>query len=106
MIEVVLLYDLVPGTEPRAYEEWAKKAIGVVLRSPGVVEFRAHRNLLGSPFVRSTSVWKTLADWQGFFESEAWKGCEAELRGKFAARLKVEIWGPSPVAPEPLRPRA
>ena len=106
MVEVVLLYDLVPGTDQKAYVEWAKKAIGHVLKSPGIIEFRAYRNLLGSPYVRSISVWKTLADWQNFFESEAWKGYEAELRGKFAAKLRIEMWGTSPVAPEPLRPRA
>jgi heme-degrading monooxygenase HmoA len=106
MIEVVLLYDLVPGTDQKAYVEWAKKAIGLVLSSPGVIEFRASRNLLGSPFVRSISVWKSLADWQRFFESPGWQACEVDLRGKFAAKLKIEIWGPSPVAPEPLRPKA
>jgi heme-degrading monooxygenase HmoA len=105
MVEVVLLYDLVPGTDQQAYLAWAKKAIGIVLSSPGAVEFRASRNLLGSPYVRSISVWKTLADWQNFYESDAWKGCEVDLRGKFASKLKIELWGPSPVVPEPLHPR-
>jgi heme-degrading monooxygenase HmoA len=106
MVESVLLYDLERGVDQQAYAAWAKKAIGAVLTAPGVVEFRATRNLLGSPYIRSITVWKTLADWQKFAESEVWKTAEAELRAKFTTVVRVELWGPSPVAPEPLRPKA
>jgi heme-degrading monooxygenase HmoA len=104
MIEVALLYDLDRGVDLNAYAEWAKKVIGQVLRSPGLIEFRAHRNLLGSPQIRSISVWESLADWQGFFQSEAWQAAEAELRGRFVSNFRVELWGPSPMVPEPLKP--
>lgn len=104
MTEVNLIYDFVHGFDQQAYQEWAKKAIGTVLQSPGIIEFRAHRNILGFPYVRSTSVWKSLADWANFAESPEWQNIETELRGKFATNVKVEIWGPSPVVPEPLRP--
>ncbi len=104
MIEVHLLYDLPPGTDQQAYLEWAKKAIGLVMQSPGFIEFRANRNFLGSPYIRSTSVWKALPDWVNFAESESWRAIQAELLASFTADIKVEIWGPSPVMPEPLRP--
>ena len=104
MTEVELMYDLRPEIDMQAYQEWAKKAIGMVLKSPGIIEFRAHRNVLGTPYVRSTSVWKKLADWSNFFESDSWKKLETELRSKFAHNVQVEIWGPSPIVPEPLRP--
>ena len=104
MTEVNLTYDFVPGFNQQTYQEWAKKAIGVVLQSPGLIEFRAHRNILGSPYVRTTTVWKTLIDWTNFAESSEWQKMETELRGAFATNVNVEIWGPSPVAPEPLRP--
>ena len=104
MIEVALLYDLDRGVDQEAYAAWAKKVIGHVLRSPGLIEFRAHRNLLGSPQIRSISVWESLADWQSFFQSEAWQAAEVELRTKFAPAIRVELWGPSPVVPEPLKP--
>jgi heme-degrading monooxygenase HmoA len=105
MVEVVLLYDLERGVDQKAYMEWAKKIIGELMKFPGLIEYRAYRNLLGSPLVRSISVWKTLADWQRFFESEAWKTAEMELRAKFASNLSVELWGNSPIVPEPLRPK-
>jgi heme-degrading monooxygenase HmoA len=80
MTEVNLSYDFIPGFDQQAYKEWAKKAIGTVLQSPGLVEFRAFRNVLGSPYVRTTTVWQSLTDWVNFFESPEWREIETELR--------------------------
>jgi heme-degrading monooxygenase HmoA len=103
MIEVNKTHDFLPGTDMQAYGQYAKKAIAKMLQVPGLVEFRLQRNVLGSPQVRSTYVWQTLADWGKFAEStERWT-LEAEL-GKFATNIRLEIWGPSPLLPEPLRP--
>ncbi len=104
MIEVNLSYDLLPNIDPKAYSEWAKKTVGRLLQAPGLVEFSANRNMLGDPQVRSTSVWKSLADWANYNESDEWRTLEEEARG-FVTNIKVEIWGPSPIVPEPMRPR-
>jgi heme-degrading monooxygenase HmoA len=103
MIEVDLKYDLLPGTDLQAYEAWAKKAIGTALQAPGIVEFRAGRSMLGSPHVRATTVWQTMADWANFDGSATWQAIAAELRGQFGTNISIEIWGPSPVAPEAIR---
>lgn len=103
MIENNMTYELRPNLDQRAYGEWAKKAIGVILQAPGVVEFRAYRNLLGSPQVRSTTVMQTLADWAKFVDTDEWRTLEAELRA-FATDIRIQVWGPSPVLPEPVRP--
>jgi heme-degrading monooxygenase HmoA len=79
MIEICTLYDLLPGANPQAYAEFARKAIGSVLQAPGLVEFRANRNLLGSPKVRLTTVWQALDDWAKWVETPAWQAIEAEL---------------------------
>lgn len=104
MVEAILLYDLERGVDLQAYVAWAKKTIAAVLKAPGVVEYRASRNLVGSPQVRSITVFKTLADWQKFAESEVWKTAESELRTQFASVIHIELWGPSPIVPEPLKP--
>ena len=104
MIEVDMKWDFLPGVDQQAYQAWAKKAIGSVLQSPGIVEFRASRSMLGPPEVRATSVWKRMADWGNFDESATWKALKAELLDQYAQNLSVDIWGPSPVVPEPLRP--
>ena len=104
MFEVNLLYDFVPGIDRAEYLEWAKKTIGMVMQTPGLIEFRAQRNALGSPYIRTTTVWNTQADWVNFTESVNWQEIEAELRALYAVNIKVELWGPSPVVPEPLKP--
>ena len=103
MIEPNMTYELKPDFDQQAYGEFAKKAIGIILQPPGVVEFRAYRNLLGSPQVRSATVFQTLADWAKFVDTDEWRTLQAELRA-FATDLHLQLWGPSPVLPEPVRP--
>ena len=104
MIEVSYYYDLLPGVDMQAWVEFAKKAVSSVLKAPGLVEFRSYRNMLGSPIMKATTVWQTLADYAKYIESAEWQALMAELRDKWATNFRVEIWGPSPVVPEPLRP--
>ena len=104
MIEVCLFFDFYQGTNEESYSEWAKKAIVPLLKSPGIIEFKANRNLLGTPQVRLTATWKTLNDWALFAASEQWLNLMSELRENFATDIKINIWGVSPIAPEPLRP--
>ena len=46
MVEATLTYDFLPGADMKAYEDFAKRAIPQALAAPGLVEIRAHRNLL------------------------------------------------------------
>lgn len=103
MIEVNVSWDLLPNIDQKAYGELATKTVASILKAPGLVEFRAHRNILGTPQVRSTSVWQTLADWANYSDSDEWRTLEAGFRS-FVSDMRVEIWGPSPVLPEPVRP--
>jgi hypothetical protein len=103
MIEVNTTYEFLPNLDQQAYGEFAQNAIGTILKAPGLIEFRANRNLLGSPLVRTTSVFRSLSDWASFTESDEWKKLDAEFRS-FVTDIRVEIWGPSPVLPEPVRP--
>ena len=103
MIEVSISWNLLPNIDQDAYAEWAKKTVGGILQAPGLIEFRANRNILGNPQARSTTVWKSLSDWANYTDTDDWRALEEELRG-FVSNIQVEIWGPSPVVPEPLRP--
>ena len=87
MIEVDLNYDLLPGVDQQAYQAWAKRAIGTVLQSPGIVEFRASRNMVAAPQVRATSIFKRKADWGNFAESASWLALKAELSDQFATNI-------------------
>lgn len=103
VIEVNKTYDLLPGIDQQAYLEYSKRALATMLKAPGLVEIRAYRSLLGSPQVRLTLVWQTLADWAKFAESPERQKLDSELL-KFATNIGIELWGPSPAVPEPLRP--
>ncbi len=104
MIEVHYSYDTFPGIDQQAYGELVKKVVDVILKAPGLVEFRAQRNVLGSPLVRATSVWQTLTDWAKFEESAEYRAIAAEFRASYITNVRIEVWRPSPVVPEPLRP--
>jgi len=103
MIEVNKTYDLLPGIDLQAYLEYGKRAFATMLKAPGVVKIRVYRSLLGSPQVRLALEWQTLADWAKFAESPERQRLDSELL-KFATNIGVELWGPSPTVPEPLRP--
>jgi hypothetical protein len=102
-IEVNRYWDLLPGIDQKAYAEFVKNAIATYMKAPGLIEYRANRNVLGSPQVRSTWVWQSLSDWSKFIQSKEWAAIDTQLR-TFATNSRMEIWGLSPMAPKPLRP--
>lgn len=101
MIEVVMTFNLWPGIDMPAYQAWVAKAEEFVRQQPGLLEFRANRNLLGDPSQRSVTVWNTIQDWAKFDEGP-WQQINPEFR-RFAKNIKVELWGPSPFVSEAAR---
>jgi len=102
-IEVNWTWDFLPGMDKKAYAEFTKKAVAGLMKAPGLIEFRANRNVLGSPQARATSVWRSLTDWANYGGTKEWQEMEAELR-TFVTNIHVEIWGPTPLVPKPVRP--
>jgi heme-degrading monooxygenase HmoA len=102
-VEVHWCWDFLPGMDKKAYAEFSKNAIGTFMKAPGLIEFRANRNLLGSPQGRATTVWRSLADWAKFGETKEWAAIETQLR-TFVTNIRVEMWGASPLVPKPVRP--
>ncbi len=101
MIECVLTYDLLPNVDAKAYAQWSTKAIETMAKQRGMTEFRANRSVLGSPLIRTASVWETLEDWAKFNQGE-WQTLQTELRA-FATGISVQLWGPSPILAKPIR---
>jgi hypothetical protein len=89
--------------DQKAYLEFTENAKATYLKAPGLIEFRANWNVLGSPLCRVTSVWRSLGDWAKFAESKEAAALGTQLR-KFVTNYRVEIWGPTPVTPKTLRP--
>ena len=102
-VEMAQTFDLLPNIDLKAYGELSRKVMGLLTKAAGFVEFRARRNVLGSPQVLATSAWLTMVDYARFLDSPEWRVLEPEVR-TFVANIRVDIWGPSPVVPEPVRP--
>ncbi|MCB0729481.1 MAG: antibiotic biosynthesis monooxygenase [Ignavibacteriae bacterium] len=103
MVEVAFTYDINQGIDEEAYKKLAKKATAMMLNADGFIELRANRNLLGSPHVRRTSVWESMEDWARFAETNEFQKVTHEFR-KYVTHMEVNLWGPSPYVPEPIKP--
>ena len=104
MVEVTFSYDFLPGFDEQAYARLARRATNMMVNAPGFIEFRAHRNMAGSPHVRRTSVWENLSDWATLAQRPDFQELTAEFR-TFVTNLDAQFWGPSPLAPDPIRPK-
>lgn len=104
MVEVTFTYDFHPNIDEIAYTKLARKATKLMVSAKGFVEFHAHRNMTGSPHVKRTSVWESLADWALFAQQPEFQKITAEFR-TFVTNLNVILWGPSPITPEPIKPQ-
>ena len=103
MVEVAFTYDFIPNYDLAAYTKVARDATQIMVASKGFIEFRANRNLLGSPNVRRTSVWQSFSDYALMAQTPEFQKITQEFR-KFVTNVDVQIWGPSPISPEPIRP--
>jgi heme-degrading monooxygenase HmoA len=102
MVLNVIKWNVLPG-KAEAYAEWAQSAIPTILGQSGLVEFRGYRPVTGEHQIVVTYEFADLAAWAAWQENETIAGLVDELR-QYATDLSVELWGPSPVVPQPIRP--
>jgi quinol monooxygenase YgiN len=86
-----------------AYMEWTKTAIPQTLAVPGLIEFRAYRPATGASQIVVTYEFADLAAWASWYDHEESQKLRNEGR-PFMMNVSAELWGPSPVVPEPIRP--
>ena len=104
MVVYVVSYDIIPGTA-EAYYEWTKTAIPKAMAIPGLVEWRAYRGVagdVGGQVVLSYE-FANMADFATYWSHEDMRKLDEELQS-FTANQSAQLWGPSPVVPEPIRP--
>jgi quinol monooxygenase YgiN len=85
------------------YLKWTESAVKRTLAAPGVVEFRAYRPATGASQVVTTYEFADMATWAAWQSDEDVQKVLDELRA-LALNVNIEVWGPSPVVPEPIRP--
>jgi len=102
MIEVAFTYDFLADIDENAYARLATKATNMMVSADGFIEFHAQRNMMGSPHVRRTSVWKSLTHYAALAQQPEFQKITAEFR-TYVKNLDVVIWGPSPLLPDPIK---
>ena len=86
-----------------AYLEFAQSAIPRTLAVPGVVEFRGYRPASGDSQVVVTFEFGDMAAWADWYGHDDVQQVIDELR-TVANDVTLELWGPSPIVPQPVRP--
>lgn len=105
MIEVTYTYDLKPDIDEKAYAAMARDATRRMLSAPGFIEFRAHRSMKGSPLVRRTGVFRSVEEWEALESNPDFQALTARF-DDYVTNLQVQVWGPSPLVPKPIRPES
>jgi len=102
MVLQVMKWDIHPD-KVEAYLKWTETAIQRTLAIPGVFEFRAYRPATGDSQVVTTYEFADMAAWAAWRSDEEGEKVMDELH-TLALNINVELWGPSPVVSEPIRP--
>lgn len=102
MVLYVVKWDIHPD-KVDAYMEWLKTAVPRTLAAPGVIEFRAFRGFAGAQQIIATYEFADMAAWAAWQMNEDSQKVWTELH-TLALNVTAEIWAPSPVTPEPIRP--
>jgi hypothetical protein len=103
---LVLTYDLPPSAAISAYADRARSAwIPSVLRQPGVVELRAYRNATSTrPDAMAHVEFESVQAVEGYLGSRQYTIVISGLTAAGCTNIAAQVWNPSPVAPEPLKP--
>jgi len=91
----------IPSGRIKEYTGWAENIIPRLIAAPKVKEFRAYRSTITSHRVLMMLEFESLKDWAEFTESGEGKKIWTEIMSN-TVNLSAELWGPSPIAPEPL----
>lgn len=102
MVLQVMKFDIHPD-KAEAYAKWTEGAIKRTVAGPGVVEFRAYRAVAGAPQIVITYEFADLAAWAAWSSDEDVQRVLNELH-TLALNVDIQVWGPSPVVPQPIRP--
>ena len=102
VVLAVMKWNIHPDKR-EAYLKWTEGAIKRTLAVPGVIEFRGYRGLAGDAEVVVTYEFADLPTWAAWRGNEGIRKVLDELY-TVALNVTTELWGPSPVVPEPIRP--
>jgi heme-degrading monooxygenase HmoA len=102
---MISTWDLPPKEQIEAYNEKAGTWLATTLKQPGLKQWRAFRNpFMTTPEVMVISEFDSLASCLKWVESDDYAAVVGEMRAAGCTNAAVQLWGTSPLAPEPLKP--
>lgn len=101
MVLHVMKFDIHPD-KAEAYVKWTEGAIRGTTGAPGEVEMRAYRTAVGTRQSVVTFEFADLAAWAAWSSSEETQRVLSEMH-TLTLNLDIELWGPSPLVPQPVR---
>ena len=102
MVLYIMKWNIRPEKKDE-YLAWSQGAIGRTISVPGVVELRAYRPASGTSQVVITFEFADMAAWAAWHSNEVVQEVLDEVHA-LASDVTLELWGRSPVIPEPIRP--
>lgn len=102
MVLQIVRWDYLPD-KVETIARWQESAIRRTVAVPGVIEFRAYRPVSGVSRYLVTYEFADLAAWAAWYGHEETQKVLDELH-TLALNVTLELWGPSPVVPKPIRP--
>lgn len=106
MSMLIVSWDLPSMTKIQEYSELSRnKWIPLLLRQPGVKEFRGYRDRYGmSPEVMVEVEFENLVSADNWLASDEWETMITEMRALGCRHFDAAVWDGSPLVPEPLNP--
>jgi quinol monooxygenase YgiN len=104
MVLYCLKWNIHPD-KAEAYATWSKGAIQRTLGAGGVTEFRGYRPASGAFQVVVTYEFADMAAWAAWHETETVQAVLTEVH-TLANDVTSDLWGPSPIVPQPIRPES
>jgi len=102
MVLYVMRYDLRPEKANEYINSWIPSAIERIRAIPGLVELRAYRPVAGSHQIAVTYEFADMAAFASYVSHGDFQTLMMEVR-TFVTNVSTEVWGPSPLAPQPIR---
>ena len=103
MLLYVLRWDI-PDDQTDEYLNWAKHSIVRCTMVPGVVELTSYRPVAGESEVVTIFKFKDFDSWSAWFNSNEIQAIFDEMF-KVVTNAQRELWEPSPIITEPIRPQ-
>jgi quinol monooxygenase YgiN len=102
MVIWILKYDINPD-KLEAFLKWVPTGAQRVCAAPGISEYRAYRSFAAPHQVMSVCEFADLESYTVWRNNSDVNKVDNEIRA-FTTNITSELWGPSPLIPEPMYP--